>query len=54
MEFLLNHGAKLESKDWDGDTALLGALYFGRGNLAGRLVNAGANINVTTNNNIVA
>ncbi|KAK0302489.1 hypothetical protein LTR82_017854 [Friedmanniomyces endolithicus] len=49
VEFLLNHEATLESQDWDGNTALLRALHFGRGILAERLVIAGANINVSNN-----
>lgn len=30
VEFLLNNGAEMESKDRDGNTALLRALHFGR------------------------
>lgn len=44
IELLIAHGARLESRDRDGNTALLRALHFGRGIVAERLLAAGADL----------
>ena len=44
IELLIYHGAELESRDRDGNTALLRALHFGRGTVAERLLAAGVDM----------
>ncbi|OQN95697.1 hypothetical protein B0A48_18445 [Cryoendolithus antarcticus] len=52
VEFLLNHGAELDSRDWNGNTALLRALGVGRGTLAETLIAARANFNASNNDGL--
>ena len=49
VEFLLNAGANIEAKDYNGCTPLMLASYYGRENIVKILLNNGANIEAKSN-----
>lgn len=54
INYLISHGADLESKDHEGFTPLLTAARNNKGNIAKLLIDKGADVNAKTNTNDVA